>query len=368
MHRKNIIIALLLQLAVLFGVAGCASAPTGGSLSGTAPADLPDDQAYTITETDVRGHHNAIFERNGEICYFNCTDGSIIILASGGKYSPVLSSNHTKILYRNSVLETEGNIMQFGIIDLTGSQILEVKVDTEFSNDILECEWISECLVGITTHVNPATSEYFIYDASTGEFKSRLIGYSFSQIPNSENIIYAKNVPYWSDESIYHSYVIDEKIVYTSDILNARLGQPVFSEDSSKIVFVENLPEGYVITDNETAIENQVESPEQVIIIADFSVVTQTLINPCIIAIPPEIIEDLYIDENNDVCIIINNVLQKYNDSTKSFDVSIIDTNTYENTIVTRNFADLLESVTRQWGDDSLDKINCVSWTDKQVR
>jgi len=52
MHRKNVIIALLLQFAILFSVAGCAPAPADEPLSGTATADQPDEPAYASTETD----------------------------------------------------------------------------------------------------------------------------------------------------------------------------------------------------------------------------------------------------------------------------------------------------------------------------
>ena len=169
-----------------------------------------------------KGYNDAIFERNGEICWFDYSEGSITILDRGGKYTPVLSPNRSRILYRKSVFETEGNVMQFGIITIDGEFLREIVIDSYLSNDIIGLQWLSDSTVGITTHVNPSTSEFFVYNVDTGEKIASYVGYAFAQIPNTDKIIHAENVPHWSDEPVYHSFVVDGKIVYTSDIIDAR--------------------------------------------------------------------------------------------------------------------------------------------------
>jgi hypothetical protein len=303
-----------------------------------------------------QGLNDAIFERNGEICYFDYSEKTITILADGGKYSPVLSPDKTKILYCNSVLETEGNVMQFGIIDINGNVIREIAIDSEISNDILNCQWLSDTIVGVTTHVNPSTSEYFVYDVTNGEKIGNYVGYSFAQIPNTPKIIYAKNVPHWSDEHVYHSFVVDDKIVYTSDVLDATLYPPVFSDDLTKIAFIEKLPES---SDTKEA---------QRIITGNFDKSSLTLQNIRSIEVTPDIAGYLTFDENNNICVVNSNLLLRYDEKTSSFIQEKITTDLRNRASDSRNFADLQTAVTRYWGDDSLEKINSISWTSGETR
>ena len=305
-----------------------------------------------------KGVYDAIFERNGEICYFNSTDDTITIIANGGKYYPALSPDNTRILYLRSALETEGNVLQFGIVNLKGEQLLDIIIDTEFSNAILNCGWLSESSVCVTTHVNPSTSEFFIYDSNTGDMTERLVGYSFTPIPDSEDVIYAKNVPHWSDESVYHSYIVNGKIVYTSNILNAKLSQPIFSKDSSKIAFVEDLS-GLDLFAPDKGYEDGLD---QRIIVADFNVNTKTINNIERIDVPIEITGNIYFDDNNNIRISKHNFLQAFNDTNETFDISIFNTNSHDRVNDLKLFADLLESVNKQWGDTSLDEINSIIW------
>lgn len=297
-----------------------------------------------------KGFNDAIFERNGGICYFDYSEGAITVLARGGKYSPVLSPDKTRILYRNSVLETEGNVMQFGIITINGELLREIVIDSEQSNDIIECQWLSDSAVGITTHVNPSTSEFFVYNADTGEKISNFAGYAFAHIPNTETVIYAKNVPHWSDEPVYHSFVIDDKIVYTSDILGEKLNPPVFSSDGTKIAFVEKLPES---SDTEAL---------QRIITGNFDYRSRTLNKIQRIDVPPEISGYLIFDENNSICVVNNNLLQRYDEKASKFIVNKISTDLRDRSSDTKSFAALQTAVTKYWGDDSLDEIHSISW------
>jgi len=300
------------------------------------------------TKTWLEG---AIFERNGEICYFNYSNDEIKILSGGGKYAPEISPDMTKILYRRSVLETEGNTMIFGIIDINGNPVREIIIDTELSNNILNCQWFSSDTVGITTHVNPVTSELFVYDINSGEKKGYYVGYSFAQIPGTEKVIYAKNVPYWSDESVYHSFIADGRTVYTSDILDARLSQPLFSEDLTKIAFIENLPG-----------TNKENEAQQRIIVADFNIYDMVLQNTQIIEVPAETYGYLSFDDNNDICIVYDNLVLKYDENMSSFLRAETSQPSNHAAKDMERFAKLQTAVTKHWGDDSLDEINSITW------
>ena len=100
----------------------------------------------------------------------------------------------------------------------------------------------------------------------------------------------------------------------------------------------------------------------QRIIIADYNAATKSFHDTQSIAVPPEIVGYLYFDENTDICIINNNILQKYNNITKTFEVSTIN-----NTASARRLANLFECVNKQWGDTSMEYINCVNWTNNQI-
>lgn len=322
----------------------------------TALASGIDITSLFLTAKSM-GLRDAVFEREGEICYFDYSEGKIIIIDDeGGKYSPVLSPDKTKILYRRSVLETEGNTLQFGIIDLNGKSILDITIDSELSNDIIGCQWLSDTTVGITTHVNPSTSEFFVYDITNGEMTQHYIGYSFAQIPNTEKIIYAKNVPHWSDEHVYHSFVVDGKTVYTSDALDAKLYPPVFSGDLTKIAFVEELPN----TNDGTETQR--------IITGDFDNGSITIKNIDKIDVPPEISGYLTFDSNNNVCVVNGNLLQTYDKKTESFNKKVITTDLRDSANDSKNFAELQKAVTEYWGDDSLDKINNINWTSEGTK
>ena len=294
-----------------------------------------------------KGYNDAIFERNGEICWFDYSEGSITILDRGGKYTPVLSPNRSRILYRKSVFETEGNVMQFGIITIDGEFLREIVIDSYLSNDIIGLQWLSDSTVGITTHVNPSTAEFFVYNVDTGEKIASYVGYAFAQIPNTDKIIHAENVPHWSDEPVYHSFVVDGKIVYTSDIIDARLDPPVFSSDGTKFAFVENLPD--------------LEASQR-IITGNFDKESLTLKNIRSINIPSEVAGYLTFDESNNICIINNNLLQIYNEKASKFITSEISTDLRNRWSDSKNFAALQTAVTKYWGDDSLERINSITW------
>lgn len=309
---------------------------------------------YTITsllKTANRGKiKGAIFERNGEICYFDYSKREIIVLDGGGKYSPVLSPDKTRILYRRSVLDTEGNTLQFGIIDINGKAVLDITIESELSNDIIDCQWLSDTVVGITTHINPSTSEFFSYDTVNGKAIGHFIGYSFTKIPNTEKIIYAKNIPHWSDEAAYHSFVVDEKILYTSGILDARLYPPVFSDDLTQIAFIECSPNP----------SNEEEKSRIIIGDFDYNNLVLTIISS--IELPYGISGHLTFDSNNNICLINDNLLHLYDKGISSFKQMEIAADLPNNTGESMYLEELRNAVAEFWDDASPEEINNISW------
>jgi hypothetical protein len=310
-----------------------------------------------FSTAESKGLDDAVFERGGEICYFDSDDKSISILAGGGKYVPVLSPDKEKIVYQNSVFAAETSIMQFGIIDINGEFINEIVVDSFISNEITGCMWLSDSTVGVTAHVNPSTEEYFVYNIYTGEMLRNYVGYSFAKLPNSENMIYAKNVPHWADEPMYHSFMINDEIVYTSEVLGATLGTPIFSDDSAKIAFVEDL------STYDDFHDSGKEAFKQSIIIADFSEDDMTIHDSRRITVPSEIVGFLSFDQNNSICVVNNNLLQKYDEKRATFISTEITTDFRDSAIDASRFSDLFTIVNEHWGDDSLEYINNINWT-----
>ena len=161
------------------------------------------------------------------------------------KYDETLSPNGKYILYSHSPFDTykdgERGLM-IGVSDIEGNLIHSITVDTIYSNDILGVEWINDSYFAVTCHVNPSTSEYFIYSMESGEESAYYNGYSFSVIDNSDvpKIMYAVNVPHDFGDKAYHSYAINGEVVYTSENMGATLSNVTVSKDKRKLAFVES--------------------------------------------------------------------------------------------------------------------------------
>ncbi|MBE6632384.1 MAG: hypothetical protein E7623_06770 [Ruminococcaceae bacterium] len=206
---------------------------------------ITDITAGTTYETEEEPVTPTVFEKDGSIYLSDGKSDKAELLSSGGRYMPSLSEDGTKVLYAKSMFETPGNAIVFGIMDIEGKDIIELTVECTNNNTLTSVEWISDRLVGVETHVNPSTSEYFVYKVSEeGRLAAAYTGLFFTPIPNTEKVVYRENVPHFSEEPIYHSYMIGEKKVYTSEKLNAELGAPVFSDDLGKMAFIETAEDG----------------------------------------------------------------------------------------------------------------------------
>lgn len=213
-------------------------------------------------------------------------------LSSEGKYGSVPSPDGTRLLYRRSVLETNGGALIFGVSDLSGVTAFELCIDTECSNDILALEWISDSLVGITTHINPSSSEYFVYDIDSQSLLKSFVGSSFAAIPGTDLVMYEQNVPHWGGEPTAHSLMIDDEVVYTSDVIGAKLGVPVFSDDLTNVAFTETVP----LPDMTSA-----KSGEASLVVCDFDLSTRSLKNKVITPIDGDTPETIKFGKDNAV-------------------------------------------------------------------
>ena len=151
-----------------------------------------------------------------------------------------LSPDLSKYLYGKSENQDGKTILTVGVIDAHEYQRpKEFQLNTESSNEIVKVYWLSDTLVGAETHVNPSTGEFFIYDLETGKEVKHYVGASFAVIPGTSYVMYEENVPHFFNDAFCHSFYIDDQRVYTSDWMSARLGKPTFSDDLTKLKFME---------------------------------------------------------------------------------------------------------------------------------
>ena len=300
---------------------------------------------------------NAVFEMNGEILHYDSEQNEITIISTGGKYTPLLSPDNTKILYRKSVFEIENGALIFGVIDLKGNSISEIKIDTEFSNEILDYMWISESLVGVTTHVNPSTSEYFVYEIFEQKLINSFVGNSFTTIPGTKLVMYEKNVPHWSEESVKHSYIIENEVVYTSDSVDMLLGVPVFSDDMTKIAFIEtpnNVRNNY---DGDNAMPR--------LVVCEFDKSSLSVQKRNSINIDSQISGYVAFNDRNEICIVNATDIYWYNEDTDSFVQESVITNLRDGATDSGRYTKLQEAVKTLCGDDSLDNLHSINWISK---
>lgn len=191
--------------------------------------------------------NGAFFNTDGKLFYYDALTDSVVQIASEGypKYNAQVSPNGRYILYNHSLVDTHKNgknELMIGVCDFEGNVIHNLTIDTMHSNDILAIEWINDNYFAVTCHVNPSTSEYFMYSMENGEQTAYYNGYSFTVIDNADipDIMYAVNVPHGFGEKAYHSYAINGEVVYTSESMGATLSKVSVSDDKNKLAFIEN--------------------------------------------------------------------------------------------------------------------------------
>ncbi len=188
----------------------------------------------------------------------------------------------------------------FSVTDLSGEE-LEIELPVEVSNAVLGATWISENLLGVETHVNPSTSIYYVYDVETRSVQRSYEGLSFAVLPGTDHIMYEENIPHFSHESTRHSYYVDDKLSYTEQWPDYRLGTPVFSEDLTLVAFMA------YYTDDELISDGKMHNPE--LHICDFSMSNFSMkLNSMMPILPQDGFEGAFFDEENELRVILNGV------------------------------------------------------------
>lgn len=223
-----------------------------------------------IREVKKNSEKDAVFGLDGILYLYQ--DGKISTIedqpGEHGKYGPEVSPDRTKILYRYSVWETDFQL-QIGIVDISGETVLEKTLDTDMSNEFVSMGWIDNETIFVTTHINPATQEFFMYDLS-GKELTHYYGYAFAPIPNSHKVMYAENVPLGFTDQAYHSYMIEDKVVFTAEDMGVTLNVPSFDTTGSKVLFTfkDNNSESLYICDLDEGdaikIESEINLPNTV--------------------------------------------------------------------------------------------------------
>ena len=290
----------------------------------TSGTDTPTESAY------------AVFEKDGGIYLFDEKNGTITTLISDEKYNPILSDDNSMLLYTKSPFAA----LQFGVIDIEGNVIREIDIDSSSSNAITNKTWITDTLVGVQTHVNPSTSEYFMYDITSGELTQKFVGYSFTPIPNTDKIIYAKNVPHFSNVSVKHSFVIGDTVVYTSDIEDYYLENPVFSPDLKTVIFR----------------ERSKYTSDLTLVICDFDLESLTLTPKYkTVGAGGEIVF-----RDGEVYIINNYSEYRFNEKSESLILELSKTPT--DPVESPELTHLKEAVRKLWGGATWKNVNAITW------
>ena len=176
-------------------------------------------------------------------------DVDALALYVSGRYDRVMnawnvsasSADGSRFAY--GIVKDEGGAREFviGTSNVDGSDAREMKIHPELGNELTGIWWLSDGTVGVELHVNPSTSEFIVCDLDNELEGKRYYGSSFTVIPGTSHVAYEGNVSHFGGGDAYPSYFIDDKKVYTSNLLNASLDTPYFSEDLSTITFREVL-------------------------------------------------------------------------------------------------------------------------------
>lgn len=153
-----------------------------------------------------------------------------------------------------------------------------------------------ERVLAIETHVNPSDSEFFLYDIMTKEMLQQYVGGAFWVIPGTDHVLYEESVPHFSSEPIKHALYLDEQKVYTAQREDYRFEGLVFSEDHSRVAFLEKY-----VGPEELPEEKRARSA--FIVMCDLTVGNPAMKERIVIpAVDPDRVQTLFFLEDNEFC------------------------------------------------------------------
>lgn len=316
-------------------------------------SDIDNVRSNVFVTSKSLGLYNAIFDYEGIIYFYDHNEEEIIPISKEEKkkYSPAVSFDENKILYRFAMADTDWK-MTIGIMDFNGNVLFQTIIESTFSNEIVKLEWLTDTVIGITGHVNPSTCEYFIYDISVKKEINRYAGYSFSPIPGTASIIYVENVPHGFADKAYHSYVFNKKVVYTSDIMGATLSEIVFNENLTKCAFIESY--------------NKDEQSVQTVNIAKINLNESYFNVYDKIEIPPAISGILKIDTDDKIYIQNNDLTFGYNSSSRIWEEYSFISDTRDAATDKIKYSDFYYVVKK--AGIELEKVNDLTWISTEIK
>jgi hypothetical protein len=272
------------------------------------------EKATKILSKEERKQLNkSVFEKDGILYLYHEKSGKITSLLDDGvpKYNPVISPDRKKLAFVYGELEPNYNEMTLGVLDLKNKSVQPLVIKSKNSNMVMYVEWIGNDKVGVEGHVNPSTSEYFVFDVISGQYIKQYLGSLFTVMPN-EMILYRAHIPHGGETKVKDELVLEDTIIYTSDEKETSLGYPQLSPKHKKIAFIER---------NDEAVNGKK------LIVADFDYNLKKISNTKKINIPEDIHGDLLYDTTDQLYVVGKEKKYKLNETKGHFEETQLEEN-----------------------------------------
>lgn len=305
---------------------------------------------HMLSTEEKRALTKAVFEKEGSIYMYDEQTQNISQLGedTNPKFLPVMSPNKSKIAFAYSGEKNPEYYVKLGILDLKTNKEKAIKVDDYYTNQITYIEWLDDVNVGVEGHINPSTSEFFIYNSNTGELVKKYTGSLFTVLPDRNSILYKGVIPFFSEKQSPDTLYINDMLVYKSNDISANIGYPQISPDVDKIAFIESNQS----SENGTLVE------------ADLDMDTKTVKNIKKLVIGNEVHGKLKFDEQDYLRIEDDQTTYKLDEDKKA----LIKTNTAKDEDYEKMVADKHEkldsAVKKMFGDnEGFDTVNNLRWS-----
>ena len=287
--------------------------------------------------------NNAIFNRDGIVYKYDSETGIISSIGNTGlpKYGPVLSPDGTRIAYRNAVFDTPDSALQVGIMDRHGKILQVITIQSPYSNDILNLEWLGNNKIAVTGHVNPSTNECFIFDAKTGKELNRYAGYAFTPLPDESGVIYAENIPHGFGHLAYHSLMINEEVVFTAKNMGSTFGTIAFSKNGRNVAFILRPPQ-----------DGNLPSK---IVVAEYNRKNHAIKQLYEVDIPENTGGMLAFDEHGNMCIVEETIKHTFSREDGKFTSTEVE-------LVSTRYEKLQNAVLKYFGGNPVEEIFDITW------
>ena len=258
MMKKTRILSLLLFAAML--LTACQGKPPevttqpgqttteAQTQTDTTPTATPSDsQTQATTQTQKPTARQTLFAKwNRAIFYYDDTayrydgaSGEITPFVNQGlKKIGITPSPDGKLLAYQYALADTPDELRVGVLDMQGKPLHEMSHANPICNGDPSLEWISDERFLMEGHINPSTSEYFLFDAKSGTETASFASYRVLPLMGGKTLLYAENVPHGGAAYVQHTLMIDDEIVYTAKEKGELFGDLAASVNSREIAFI----------------------------------------------------------------------------------------------------------------------------------